>query len=94
MTTSTRTFTDHDVAVAIHHKHGVDDDFATEAVETCISQIEEVGGLELRVARGARGLDGVAQRLLRAGGELRVQRDLLCVRRACCGAVDLNENPS
>lgn len=38
------TFTDHDVAVAIHHKYGVDTGFAAEAVETYIVQIEAVDG--------------------------------------------------
>lgn len=47
MTTTPRTFTDHDVAVAIHHKHGVDTDFAAEAVETYITQIEQVDGREI-----------------------------------------------
>lgn len=47
MSTTPRTFTDHDVAVAIHHKHGVDTDFAAEAVETYIAQIEAVDGREI-----------------------------------------------
>lgn len=48
MTTIThRTFTDHDVAVAIHHKHGVDTDFAAEVVETYITQIEGTDGREI-----------------------------------------------
>jgi len=47
MTTTPRTFTDHDVAVAIHHKHGVDTGFAAEAVETYIAQIEDVDGREI-----------------------------------------------
>ena len=47
MTTTPRTFTDHDVAVAIHHKYGVDTDFATEAVETYVAQIEDVDGREI-----------------------------------------------
>ena len=47
MTTIHRTFTDHDVAVAIHHKHGVDTDFAAEAVETYITQIEDIDGREI-----------------------------------------------
>ena len=41
------TFTDHDVAVAIHHKHGVDTDFAAEAVETYITQIEDLESREI-----------------------------------------------
>ena len=47
MTTTPRTFTDHDVAVAIHHKHGVTLDFAAEAVETYITQIEDIDGREI-----------------------------------------------
>ena len=47
MPTTPRTFTDHDVAVAIHHKYGVDTDFAAEAVETYIAQIEDVDGREI-----------------------------------------------
>ena len=47
MTTTPRTFTDHDVAVAIHHKHGVDTVFADEAVETYIAQIEAADGREI-----------------------------------------------
>ena len=47
MTTTPRTFTDHDVAVAIHHKHGVTTDFAAETVETYITQIEEIDVREI-----------------------------------------------
>ena len=47
MTATPRTFTDHDVAVAIHHKHDVDTDFAAEAVETYITQIEDIDGREI-----------------------------------------------
>lgn len=47
MSTTPRTFTDHDVAVAIHHKHDVDTDFAAEVVETYITQIEAVDGREI-----------------------------------------------
>ena len=47
MTTTPRTFTDHDVAVAIHHKYGVDTDFAAEAVESHITQIEEIDVREI-----------------------------------------------
>lgn len=41
------TFTDHDIAVAIHHKHDVDTVFAAEAVETYITQIENIDGREI-----------------------------------------------
>ena len=41
------TFADHDVAVAIHHKYGVDTGFAAEAVETYIAQIEDTDGREI-----------------------------------------------
>ena len=47
MPTTPRTFTDHDVAVAIHHKLGVTTDFAAETVETYITQIEEIDGREI-----------------------------------------------
>ncbi|MBP2333276.1 hypothetical protein [Corynebacterium freneyi] len=39
--------TAHAIAVAIHHKHGVDTVFAAEAVETYITQIESVDGREI-----------------------------------------------
>lgn len=41
------TFTAHDVAVAIHHKHDVDTVFAADAVETYIAQIEDTDGREV-----------------------------------------------
>lgn len=41
------TFTAHDIATTIHHKHGVDTVFAAEAVETYIAQIEEIDGREI-----------------------------------------------
>ena len=41
------TTTAHDLAAAIHHKHGVDFAFAAEAVETYITQIEDVDGREI-----------------------------------------------
>ena len=41
------TTTAHTLATAIHHKHGVDFDFATEAVETYITQVEDVDGREI-----------------------------------------------
>ena len=47
MATTHRTFTDHDIAVAIHHKHGVDTDFAASAVETYITQVEEIDVREI-----------------------------------------------
>ena len=47
MPTTPRTFTDHDVAVAIHHKYGVATDFAADAVETYITQIESLDGREI-----------------------------------------------
>ena len=47
MTTTHRTFTDLDIAVAIRHKHGVDTDFAADAVETYIAQVEDTYGREI-----------------------------------------------
>ena len=47
MTTTPRTFTDHDVVVAIHHKYGVTIDFAADAVETYITQIEDIDGRDI-----------------------------------------------
>lgn len=41
------TTTAHDLAVTIHHKHGVDLDFSAEAVETYITQVEDVDGREI-----------------------------------------------
>ena len=41
------TETTHDIAAAIHHKYSVDTDFAAEAVETYITQIEEIDGREI-----------------------------------------------
>lgn len=41
------TTTAHTIAAAIHHKHGVDIDFAAEAVETYIAQVEDVDGREI-----------------------------------------------
>lgn len=41
------TTTSHDIATAIHHKHGVDTDFAAEAVETYITQIEDIDDREI-----------------------------------------------
>lgn len=41
------TTTAHTLATAIHHKHGVDDNFAAEAVETYITQIEDLDGREI-----------------------------------------------
>lgn len=41
------TTTAHDVATVIHHKHGVDADFAAEAIETYITQIEDEEGREI-----------------------------------------------
>lgn len=41
------TTTAHAIATAIHHKHGVDDNFAAEAVETYITQIEDLDGREI-----------------------------------------------
>lgn len=41
------TTTAHDIATAIHHKHGVDFGFASEAVETHITQIEEIDVREI-----------------------------------------------
>lgn len=41
------TTTAHDLATRIAARHGVDDDFATDAVETYISQVEEIDGREI-----------------------------------------------
>ena len=41
------TITAHDLATAIHHKHGVGFDFAAEAVEYYIAQIEGLEGREI-----------------------------------------------
>lgn len=41
------TTTAHTIAAAIHHKHGVTIDFAAEAVETYITQIEDIDGREI-----------------------------------------------
>ena len=41
------TITAHTIAAAIHHKHGVDIDFAAEAVETYIAQIEDIDDREI-----------------------------------------------
>ena len=41
------TTTAHDLATTIHHKHGVTIDFATETVETYITQVEDVDGREI-----------------------------------------------
>ena len=41
------TTTSHDLATAIHHKYGVDFDFASETAETYITQIEAVDGREI-----------------------------------------------
>lgn len=37
----------HDIATTIHHKHGVDLDFAAEAVETYITQAEDADGRDI-----------------------------------------------
>lgn len=47
MSVTPRTFTNHDIAVSIHHKHCIDTDFAAEAVETYITQIESLDGREI-----------------------------------------------
>lgn len=47
MSSTPRTFTDHDIAVSIHHKHCIDTDFSAEAVETYITQMEEIDGREI-----------------------------------------------
>lgn len=41
------TATAHTLATVIHHKHGVDAEFAAEAVETYITQIEDLDGREI-----------------------------------------------
>ena len=41
------TTTAHTLAAAIHHRHGGDFDFAAEAVETYIAQVEDVDGREI-----------------------------------------------
>lgn len=41
------TTTAHAIAAAIHHKHGVDTDFAAEAVDTYLSQVEAADGREI-----------------------------------------------
>ncbi|KGF17351.1 hypothetical protein [Corynebacterium freneyi] len=41
------TTTAHDIAATIHHKHGVTFDFAAEAVETYIAQVEDVDGRDI-----------------------------------------------
>ena len=41
------TTTAHDLATAIHHKHGVTIDFATETVDTYITRIEDVDDSEI-----------------------------------------------
>ena len=41
------TTTAHDLATTIHHKHSVTIDFATETIETYITQIEDVDSREI-----------------------------------------------
>lgn len=41
------TTTAHDLATRISARHGVDDDFAAEAVETYLAQVEDIDGREI-----------------------------------------------
>lgn len=42
-----KTFTAHDIAVAVHHRHDIDTDIAAGIVEAYLEQIEKVDGRDI-----------------------------------------------